>query len=153
MAIFCSHICLTSSLMLLHSLINNVATVQCLSAVFSNSAYLSPISCWSVFISVFLLHTKDLNDDAELQFHHPSCCSCWDWWEVPMILIFPFRQVNHRFASKASGSVMMEAASHISGDAMALETAWTDRMKWIVLVCLKRLQSFLSRLPKSELNL
>lgn len=45
---------------------------------------------------------------------------------------------------------MMEAASHISGDVMVLETAWMDRMKWIVLVCLKILQSFLSRLPKSD---
>lgn len=71
-----------------------------------------------------------------------------------MILISPFfRKVTHGFASKASGSVRMEAASRISGDATAPETAWTDRMKWTVLVCLKRLQSFLSPSPTSELNL
>lgn len=35
---------------------------------------------------------------------------------------------------KASGSVMMETVSLMSGDVMELETVWMDLMKWIVLV-------------------
>lgn len=45
-----------------------------------------------------------------------------------------FLKVNFWDVIKASGSVMMEAVSLISGDVMELETAWMDLMKWIALV-------------------